>query len=238
MKVSLSEAGPTTLRLAAAILLYADERRVLARRHPIVEEEGQAPRLGPGTFVTSSMVKEMLDLADQAPLTYLPEHVVAINRFAMAWFDPARSRTMYFRPTSDAAAAAFDGKPIPQPPLLFVARRHALDVFALADNVRPRLDTALYLAPFWNIFGGARGGEGVRVCVGSMVLPEAIEPAMTGAWADAFFASNFTHLSSGKRWARPGTYAELLAAASERGTFDPAWLVPAQLTLEEAVCSN
>lgn len=42
---------------------------------------------------------------------------------------------------------------------------------------------------------------------------QAIDCGITGAWANAFFVSNFTHLTGGKRWARPGMYAELLAGA-------------------------
>ena len=238
MRVSLSETGPTTLRLTAALLLYADERRVLARRHDVLHEIGRPPRLGPGAFVTTAMVNELLDIADQAPLTYMPAHVVATNRFALAWYESARPRRMYFHPQSDVATAAFDGVTIPQPALLFIARRHALDVFALAADVRPTIDTPLCLAPYWNVFGAAHGTEGGRVCLGSTALPERIDPSLTEAWSEAFFASSFTHLSGSKRWARAGTYAELLGAAWERGSFDPRWLVPANVTLAEAVCSS
>jgi PRTRC genetic system protein B len=237
MTAFVSESSPSALRLFAAVLLYRDTTRVLARQHPVVLDKGKAPRLGAGALVTGTLVDELLELSDRRPLTYVPSNVVAVNRNAIAWFEPASARTMYFKPSSDAAVAAFDGKAVPQPPLLFIAQNRSLDVFALAENVRPTLQTPLYRAPYWNVFEG-RGSEGGRVCLGSMALPDSVEPQDVGAWSDAFFASNFTHLTGGKRWLRAGTYAELLTSAVAAEHFDPAWLVRANVTVEGAICTS
>jgi PRTRC genetic system protein B len=237
MTAHVSESSPTALRLFGAVLLYRDAQRVLARQHPVVIEKGNAPRLGAGSLVTGTMVDELLELSDRCALTYVPSNVVAVSRNAIAWFEPAYARTMYFKPSSDAAVAAFDGKSVPQPPLLLIAQNRSLDVFALAENVRPTLQTPLYRAPYWNVFEG-RGNNDGRVCLGSMALPDSVEPQGIGAWTEAFFASNFTHLTGGKRWLRAGTYAELLTAAVAANRFDPAWLIGANVTVEGAICSN
>ena len=237
MTAIVSESSPTALELFAAVLLYRDRDRVLARQHSVILEKGKSPRLGAGSLVTGTLVDELLDLSDRRPLTYMPEHVIATSRHAIAWFEPACARTMYFKPNSDAAVAVFDGALVPQPPLVFIARNHALDVFALRENRRPTLKSALPRAPYWNVFEG-HGGQGGRVCLGSMALPDSVQPQDTSAWTEAFFASNFTHLTGGKRWARAGTYAELLAASIAAKRFDPAWLIRADVTLEGAICSN
>jgi PRTRC genetic system protein B len=237
MSAIVSEDSPTALRLFRAVLLYRDAQRVLARAHPVILEPGQAPRLGAGSLVTGTLVDELLDLSDRRPLTYVPENVIALSRNAIAWFEPAAARTMYFKPSTDLAVAAFDGQRIPQPPLVFIAQNRALDVFALAENCRPTLATPLFRAPYWNIFDGTRGGGG-RVCLGSMALPDSLEPQATAAWTDAFFASNFTHLTGGKRWLRAGTYAELLTAAIAAQHFDPAWLINAKVSVEGAICTS
>jgi hypothetical protein len=88
-----------------------------------------------------------------------------------------------------------------------LARERELNVYALGDNERPLLETPLYAAPYWNIYGNQHH----NVCLGTMVLPKSLEPEQPGAWTGAFFASNFAHLSGTKCWAHPGTYAELLA---------------------------
>jgi len=237
MSARISERSPTALCLFAAVLLYRDSERVLARQHPVIVEKDKAPRLGAGSLVTGTLVDELLELSDRRPLTYVPENVIAISRNAIGWFEPASTRTMYFKPSTDSAVAAFDGKRIPQPPLVFIAQNRALDVFALKENLRPTLGTPLYRAPYWNVFEG-HGGKGGRVCLGSMALPESLEPQATTAWSDAFFASNFTHLTGGKRWLRAGTYAEVLTASIAAGCFDPAWLIDAKVTVEGAICTS
>ena len=237
MTATISEQSPTALTLFAAVLLYRDTGRVLARQHPVVLEKDKAPRLGAGSLVTGNLVDELLELSDRRPLTYVPENVIAMSRNAIAWFEPATTRTMYFKPSTDKAVADFDGKAVPQPPLVFIAKNRCLDVFALADNVRPTLQTPLYRAPYWNVFEG-HGSAGGRVCLGSMVLPDSVQPQDVGAWSDAFFASNFTHLTGGKRWLRAGTYAELLTAVVAANHFDPAWLIRANVTVEGAICTS
>lgn len=231
MNISLQESEANRHALHTAILLYGADRTAIAVQHPVIVERAGA-RLGAGTFVTQGFVEGLLSLFQRGPLTYVPANVVATSHSAIVWYEPAATRTMFFKPSTDHAVAAFDSKPVPQPPLLFIARSGGLSVYALSRDERPTLETPLCKAPYWNVFANN------DVCLGSMVLPKSIEPSDTGKWTAAFFSSNFTHLSATKCWRRSGTYAELLTAAVAAGTFDPAWLMPTDLTVEKALCGR
>ena len=231
MQIEIQEKAASAFWLEKAILLYRNDKETVAVEHDVRSKKGAPPHLGPGRFVTTSFAEKLLRVMNKAPLQYVSPNVVAMSRHAVAWFEPAAARVMYFTPDRDDAVAAFDGKRIPQPPLLFIARERALSVYALADNERPTLDSSLYAAPYWNIYGHQHHS----VCLGTMVLPESIEPEQTAAWTDAFFRSNFTHLSGAKCWAHRGTYAELLADTVALGRFKSEWLRPAGLTVAQAV---
>jgi PRTRC genetic system protein B len=234
VKIIVHEDSPDRYTLASAILLYQtkDRNAALAVEHDI-HATGKSLGLGAGRFVTGDFVAKLLEMLDSTPLAYIPPHVVAINRDAVAWWTPAATRRMYFRATPDVAVNAFDGVELAQPPLVFVARRRMLRVFALMANERPMLETTLAQAPYFNV------SDAGNVCLGSMHLPKAMNPDDTDQWTRAFFASEFTHFNgTSKRWAHTGTYAELLADLSREGTFQSQWLKSTSLTLSNAIGSR
>ena len=241
MTISLSDRAPTEYRAHTALILHSAETedqfgnksyRTIVTRHDVRQEKKGQPYLGPGDFVTGSFADHVLELIDRSPMTYVPDHVCGMSRNAVAWWEPARSRVMFFQAKSDDAVQAFDGKGVPQPPLLFIARARTLYVYALVKNERPNLSTPLMLAPYWNIFSSN------AVCQGSMVVPESVAASDTSSWTDTFFKSNFTGLNTTARWNFRGTYAEMLAAATKRGEFDTNWLKPAGTTMEHALCGR
>ena len=64
-------------------------------------------------------------------------------------------------------------------------------VFALATDRRPTEKTALYHAPFFNVY------EGGNVCMGTVdvnIKNSASIEEFTTAWEDYFFNSYFSHL--------------------------------------------
>jgi PRTRC genetic system protein B len=92
---------------------------------------------------------------------------------------------MFFRDGSELADIS--GKLFPHPALLFVVRNGVLFVRALARNNRPRPDTRLAAAHYWNTDNmGA-------VCAGTMRAPKSSTVAAMPAWQQAFFQSEFTH---------------------------------------------
>lgn len=231
MIVDIQEKAPLEYELDSAFLLYRHGNERVVTRHRIHGTK-DAPRLGPGQFTTTSFVMRLLKTLSNAPLAYIPTNVVATTFGSVAWFEPAGLRPMYFKPNTDEAVRAFDGKMIPQPPLLFIGGDRSFSVYALEKNERPTLDTVLCAAPYWNVFNDH------RICIGSMRVPKAISPTQTANWTNAFFASEFTHLSGGKRWAFEGTYAELLTAACNAGTFNTEWLQATKVKLEQAICGK
>jgi PRTRC genetic system protein B len=231
VKFSIEETAPRAFTLERAILLYREGTDTLAVEHAVREKKDSGAYLGAGRFVTRGVVEGLLRVMDQSPLRYVAPNVVAMGHRSIAWFEPAAMRMMFFRPDRDAAVAAFDGKPVPQPPLLFIAREGRLRVFALFENERPTLETPLAMAPYWNVYA-SRDHE---VCLGTMAVPACLELAATADWTSAFFRSEFTHLSGAKCWAHPGTYAELLADAVAAGRFNAQWLCSANQTVGEAL---
>lgn len=234
-----------TASATAAIVLYEiasesttgsvpSRHGTMATHHEIHADENGA-RLGPGKIVTMRMIEAILSQMHRSPLTYIPESVVATGLDSFAWFVPAATRRMYFKPRDgqDQALKAFDSRDIPQPPLLFVARSKTnLSVYALRENTRPDLSTALMWAPMWNVF------KTNHVCIGSMTLPEKINPSESNLWVDAFFRSNFSTAETGFFHSFKGTYAEMLTATIAQGAFNPAWLKPCGKTVESALCSD
>lgn len=231
MDVQIEESAPLCYTLEQAILLYRNQHDVVATRHDIVTNKGQT-RLGAGEFVTSAFIKRLLETTLNAPLTYMPSNVIATTFQKVAWFEPRALRPMYFDPDTDKSVMRFDGNLVPQPPLLFIAGTHDFRVFALAEDTRPALDTQLFEAPYWNIM------RDEQICIGTMKTPESITPAETAAWTNAFFCSDFTHLGGGKRWRHPGTYTEMLTDAVSNNTFSSEWLVPLNMTVEQALCGK
>jgi PRTRC genetic system protein B len=234
VNASLTEDSPKTYALHSAILLYrGGDKSNLAMRYDVRADAQGAVRLADGRFATGSMVKQLLELLDRAPLSYVPPNVIATAREAVAWYEPATSQTMYFDADRDRAVAAFDAMVIPQPPLVFIASGRGLRVFALQKDERPDLQTPLCDAPYWNTY------EDGRICLGSMKVPAAVDPSTTAQWTRNFFRSSFTHLTTGKRWAHRGTYAELLGDATKLSRFDPAWLKPARgTTIKSVICGD
>lgn len=216
----------------AAILVYRDGQsgQTIAEFHPAYRQ-GQEFHVAEAHPLTSGDVKELLDSLGATALQFVPQHAVAVSALAVAWWTPAQNRAMFFLSHTDKAVNELSGRVFPQPPLLFIARRGSLTVYALAENTRPGSDTPLMCAPYFNIFNGH------GVCRGTTPYPEHVDAGRTDEWERAFFGSNFTHNAAGTRkiTAFGGSHAELWLAAERAGAFDPAWLVPAGRTLGEAL---
>ena len=102
------------------------------------------------------------------------------------WFTKAQRRELFFTqklgiPNGTASI----------PPMLWVADRQSLSVFALGRNRRPTKDTKLYYAPFFNIYASG------DVCMGTVdiqVKQTNCLEAFIHAWETYFFGSYFSHL--------------------------------------------
>src|SRR5260370_37264629 len=75
----------------------------------------------------------------------------------------------------------------PHPPLVFMICVRELFVRALADNHRPKGETLLSNAPYWNTDVHGRG------CLGNMRVPDEVSASTIPSWEHAYFASELTH---------------------------------------------
>ncbi len=107
----------------------------------------------------------------------------------VVWFTKAKQREMYFTQSLG----------IPKgiahiPPMLWVASRNGLSVFALTSNKRPTERTQLCNAPFFNVYQDGSVCMGtVEVCIKKTASLE----EFTKEWEGFFFNSYFSHLMHG-----------------------------------------
>ena len=122
------------------------------------------------------------------PKGILPTNILHVNpsdKGAVIWYTKAQQRQLYF----------VNGLGIPNgtaqvPPMLWVADKSSLAVFALATNRRPTEKTPLHYAPFFNIY------EKGNVCMGTVSIDiknSASVEEFIQAWEDYFFNSYFSH---------------------------------------------
>ena len=110
--------------------------------------------------------------------------------------DPQKGMAIWFTKTMKRELYFTEKLGIPKgtahvPPMLWVADRNSLYVFALASNRRPTTRTTLYNAPFFNVY------EEGNVCMGTVDVrikkTASLEEFIT-AWEGYFFNSYFSHL--------------------------------------------
>ena len=199
---------PRRYTLKQAILIYKDEQGDCAASIHAVA--GAQPGLLPGQPVTIAALEALLTaLGRRVGGGFISTEILSVGLDSLVWWCPAAYRRIWFKPGDDGADAQrlrkFSGRHIWYPPLLFKARPDALSVFALVANERPRPDTRLWKAPFWNLNDGG-------MCNGDIKLPPVAADNL-GRFHTAFFDSAFTHNSQGGQLTvHPGGYLGLLTA--------------------------
>ncbi len=178
--------------LSKAILVYSDGGEAFATVHePMPSPDGGAPYLDAGQPLSAAFLKELAKALGRATqCEILPPNVLVYTPDMLVWWHKPQRRVMFYSGSSDGRTLS--GRVFPQPPLVFKVCGSDLAVRALAENRRPRPDTPLMVAPYWNC--DRRGG---RVCQGSMRIPSALGLAARREWERAFFESEFTHAALG-----------------------------------------
>ena len=195
MRFSVDVGSELELKLYQAVLLYKNDHgnRYMATVHGVVQQKGDgSPVLGAGQLLSTVSLRELArKLGTGCPAEFLPDEVIARTPDLLAWWTPAAVRAMFFRAGSELEGVS--GKSFPHPALLFVVHSNVLYVRALFASRRPRSDSKLAAAPYWNI-----GGDGA-VCAGTMRTPKSLTVASIGAWQQAYFQSEFTNPGGGGR---------------------------------------
>jgi PRTRC genetic system protein B len=123
------------------------------------------------------------------PKGILPTHVLHINpseNGSVLWYTKAQERQLFFVENLEIP----NGK-ASVPPMLWLANKESLWVFALTSDRRPNEATQLYHAPYFNVY------ENGNVCMGTVdvnVKNSASVEEFTAAWESYFFNSYFSHL--------------------------------------------
>ena len=150
--------------------------------HPLTVKEANV-------LAKSLQTDEEKNTAFLKPNGILPTNILHINPSAekgtVLWYTKAQQRQLYF----------VDSLGIPNgmaqvPPMLWLASKSSLTVFALASDRRPTEKTPLHYAPFFNIY------EKGNVCMGTVSIDiknSASVEEFIQAWEHYFFNSYFSH---------------------------------------------
>lgn len=200
LPVTLDLGETATYELNQALLIYeahrhGNDQRIAVTQHPV--EKGV---ILAGQPITREAVESLAaSLGRNLAAGWLPPNLVSVGFGKIAWFHPAARKRIFFKadgrfdggPKIDNSQTArvtrLNGKVVQHPPLFFLADGRELAVFALLRNERPSATTALYRAPYWNLW------QTGRMCAGSRAMPEQPLPGLIPKYEDGFFNSAFTH---------------------------------------------
>jgi PRTRC genetic system protein B len=216
--------------LKQAVLVYQEGNRAFATLHEVKSRHDGPSYLCAGQSVTTGFLETLAKgLGASMAADVLPENVLARTPALIAWWSPAQARLMFFG-DSDPKTRHLNGKMYPHPALVFMIHGRELFVRALRENRRPKSDTRLMNAPYWNT-----DAEG-RVCLGSMRVPEEVSASSLRGWEEAYFASEFTHPSGAVRLTtHPGGFVGFWSSLRGRRRFPTRLLVDSRQVLSEFI---
>jgi len=230
MQVHVSIGENHHFELSQALLIYKSQRQSFVTRHEVTLQKHAPPNLGPAQPLTLSFVESLVrSLYGTSNAEVLPENVLAKGDRMIAWWTPACRRQMFYEsPAQDVTQ--FNGRTFPQPPLVWRVENGDLKIRALAENKRPKADTTMAVAPFWNL------SDDGRVCMGSMRRPDSAAVASIIQWERGFYESAFTHANVGRLTRHSGGFEGLWTElADKRKRFPVATLIRLPQTLAQFV---
>ena len=219
------------LKLSEAVLVYrAAGGGAFASLHKVNQADDGVPYLAPGEPLTTAFVRTLAQgLGVEVKPEIYPENVLARTPDMLVWWSPPQRRVMFFGGT-DQEARKINGLVFPHPALIFKVAGKDLFVRAMPTTSRPRPETRLKTAPYWNT--DSRG----LVCAGSMRVPDSSDIASIPAWHDAYFQSEFTHAAGAVRLtSHPEGFIGLWRSLLGRKRFPAQYLTDAGETLQEFV---
>lgn len=203
MKVEIAIGEMHRFELRDALLIYRENRRSFITQHTVTAQLQGPPLLGPAQPLTTAFIEDLAEsLSGGATAEVLPECVLAKTDRMIAWWTPRCVRRMFFE-NAEGKAERLNGKVFPQPALVWRVAQGDLKIRALCENKRPGAETALAVAPYWNL------SDDGRVCLGSMRSPETVSVTSIGAWEQGFYESAFTHANVGRVTRHKGGHGAL-----------------------------
>jgi PRTRC genetic system protein B len=228
---------PTLYHPAAAIVVFKPEGQDndLYLEHYDMDENGCPVNPRPLSVKEAQGLSKALDTRKEAakaflkPKGLLPSHVLHINpseNGSVVWYTKPQSLKLHFTESLGIAS-----QELPLPALVWAADKTRLFVFALKGKSKPRLNTPLFNAPFFNLY---RNGN---VCMGSVdvrISQSATLEDFTAAWEGYFFGSYFSHLIDGHNPVA-GNLISLYQSLAGTGTFPVEELVPTAKQLKHVL---
>jgi PRTRC genetic system protein B len=230
MQIHVSIGENHRFELHDALLVYGDRQRSFVTRHQVTLHKDAAPTLGPAQPLTIGFLESLArSLSGAVRAEVLPENVLAKSDRMVAWWTPPCRRQMFYE-NAEGKANKLNGRMFPQPALVWRASNLGLKIRALVVNRRPTAETALAVAPYWNL------SDDGHVCTGSMRCPENASVSSIPAWERAFYESAFTHANVGRLTRHPGGFEGLWADITDRRKpFPVKTLILLPQTLEQFV---
>ncbi|MCO5241524.1 MAG: PRTRC system protein B [Chitinophagaceae bacterium] len=194
--INITENFGTLYHPKSALVFYeakGEERRMYVE-HFDMDKNGNPINAHPLTVREAEVLAKSLQTDEEKSKAFLkpkgifPTNILHINPSetgTVLWHTKAQQRQLYF----------VDSLGIPNgkaqtPPILWLASKRGLVVFALATDKRPTEKTPLHYAPFFNIY------EKGNVCMGTVSIDiknSASVEEFTQAWEHYFFNSYFSH---------------------------------------------
>lgn len=238
MNISVNIGSSQDFRLSRALLVYGTSSyQGFPYRHPFVTlheviHDGNDARLAEGQLMTPQMLADLMaGLGRSVPAEILPARVLVRTAEMIVWWSPPGEQTMFFSDRSeDPLLKKMNGKRYPHPPLLFKVCGPNLWIRALEKSERPKAETRMCMAPYWNCYD-----NGV-VCTGSMKIPREKSVTAIEMWEQSFFHSEFTHESGTRKHTRfPGGLLAMWQFLEGKKEFPSKYLVKLPQTLAELV---
>jgi PRTRC genetic system protein B len=190
---------PTLYHPAAALVVFSAEQGHAAPYIEYYDMDRQGCPINPRPFTIRQAhgLAQALSATKGAkpflkPSGIIPSKVLHIDPSGNArvvWHTKAHTRKLHF--TDELLPLP---ETLPLPTLVWVADKKRLSVFALKAKGRPCLSTALFHAPFFNLY---RNGN---VCMGTVNISISASASLEefiAAWEGYFFGSYFSHLIDG-----------------------------------------
>jgi PRTRC genetic system protein B len=148
------------------IVAYKSDHDFYMEVHGI-NEKGISPGVPLSKQAMNKMIKSVKQSAHKM-LKFkdiIPENIIHYNCDPITpyliWFSPAGKKKLYWT----AQMQIPDGE-AHVPPMVFILKNQELDVYAVSENRRPNMKSALFNVPFCNV--DDEGG----VCTGNVSLPD------------------------------------------------------------------
>src|SRR5260370_1660913 len=136
MQVHISIGENQRFELREALLVYGDRKRSFVTRHQVTLHKDSPPTLEPAQPLTLGFLESLVrSLAGASSSEVLPENALAKRDRMITWGTRACRRQMFYE-NSECRCRDLNGRPFPQPALVWRVHNRDLQTRALPENKR------------------------------------------------------------------------------------------------------